>query len=97
MRDPYKVLGLGRGATEAEIKKAFRKLAKAYHPDSNSGDPKAQEKFAEINTAYEILGDKEKRGQYDRGEIDAEGKPKFAGFEGFGAQPGGGFSRGPGG
>jgi DnaJ-class molecular chaperone len=83
-----------RTASEAEIKKAFRKLAKQYHPDRNSGDPKAKERFAAANTAYEILGDKEKRGQFDRGEIDAEGKPRFAGFEGFGAQgPGraGGF------
>ena len=94
MRDPYKILGVGRDATAAQIKKAFRRLAKAHHPDSNANDPKAQEKFAEINAAYEILGDKEKRAQYDRGEIDAEGKPRFAGFEG--AHPGG-FARGPGG
>lgn len=69
----------------AEIKKAYRKLAKKYHPDQ-SKDPKAKEKFAEINSAYEILGDEKKRGQYDRGEIDAEGKPRFHGFEGFGAE-----------
>ncbi|TDR94310.1 DnaJ C-terminal domain-containing protein [Enterovirga rhinocerotis] len=84
MRDPYQALNIKRGADEAEIKRAFRKLAKQYHPDRNADDPKAKEKFAEINTAYEILGDQTKRAQFDRGEIDAEGKPKFQGFEGFG-------------
>ena len=84
MRDPYSVLGVAKNAGAGEIKSAFRKLAKKHHPDSNKGDSKAQEKFAEINRAYEIVGDKEKRAQFDRGEIDAEGKPKFAGFEGFG-------------
>ena len=88
MRNPYDVLGVPKGASEAEIKKAFRKLAKAYHPDSNK-DPKAKERFAEANTAYEILGDKDKRGQFDRGEIDAEGKPRATGFEGFSGFPGG--------
>ena len=62
MRNPYDVLGVPKGAGEAEIKKAFRKLAKAYHPDSNK-DPKAAERFAEANTAYEILGDKEVKPQ----------------------------------
>ena len=84
MADPYKVLNVQRGATEAEIKRAFRKLAKQYHPDSNKNDPKAKEKFAEANQAYEIIGDPAKRAQFDRGEIDAEGKPRFQGFEGFG-------------
>ena len=73
-----------REASEAEIKKAFRKLAKAHHPDRNANDPKAKDSFAELNAAYEILGDAEKRAQFDRGEIDAEGKPRFQGFEGFG-------------
>ena len=90
MRDPYTVLGVSKSASEAEIKKAFRKLAKQYHPDQNRDNPKAQEKFSEVNQAYEILGDKTKRGQFDRGEIDAEGKEKFRGFEGFG---GGGAGR----
>src|SRR5918998_4701731 len=89
MRDPYDVLGVGRSATEAEIKRAYRKLAKENHPDRRGGDPKAQAKFAEINAANEILGDKEKRAQFDRGEIDAEGKPRFQGFEGFRSGPGG--------
>ncbi|AMB47522.1 DnaJ C-terminal domain-containing protein [Methylobacterium sp. AMS5] len=88
MRNPYDVLGVPKGASEAEIKKAFRKLAKAYHPDSNK-DPKAAERFSEANTAYEILGDKEKRAQFDRGEIDAEGKPRATGFEGFSGFGGG--------
>ncbi|MGL5734539.1 MAG: DnaJ domain-containing protein, partial [Beijerinckiaceae bacterium] len=93
MRDPYTVLGVGKSAAEADIKKAFRKLAKAHHPDQNQNDPKAKERFAELNAAYEILGDKKKRGQFDRGEIDAEGKPRFQGFEGFsrgGPHPGAG-------
>lgn len=98
MRDPYTVLGVARNATAADIKKAFRKLAKTWHPDQ-SKDPKAKEKFAEVNQAYEILGDEKKRGQFDRGEIDGEGKPR--GFEGFGSggfrQGGGGFNAGPGG
>lgn len=92
MRDPYDVLGVSRQADEADIKKAFRKLAKQYHPDQNK-DPKAGAKFAEVNTAYEILGDAEKRRQFDRGEIDGEGKPRFRGFDGFG---GGGPGRGAG-
>lgn len=89
MRDPYEVLGVGKTASQAEIKSAFRKLAKKYHPDQ-SKDPKAKERFAEINSAYEVVGDKDKRGQFDRGEIGADGKQRFQGFEGFGqtAQPG---------
>jgi DnaJ-class molecular chaperone len=93
MRDPYQVLGVSRTASEAEIKQAFRKLAKKHHPDQNASDPKAKERFSEVNAAYEIVGDKEKRKQFDRGEIDAEGKPRFQGFEGFGQRgptPGGG-------
>jgi len=98
MRDPYQVLGVSKGASEAEIKSAYRKLAKKLHPDANKHDPKAASHFAELNAAYEIVGDDEKRKAFDRGEIDAEGKPRFQGFEGFGAQPGGGgFRTGPGG
>ena len=84
MRDPYTVLGVDRSASEKEIKSAFRRLAKQYHPDQNPDNPKAKERFAEVNTAYEIVGDKVKRGQFDRGEIDNEGKEKFAGFAGGG-------------
>ena len=88
MRDPYEVLGVPRSASAAAIKSAFRKLAKKLHPDGNKNDPKAAERFAELNAAYEILGDEDKRKQFDRGEIDAEGKPRFQGF------PGGGDPRG---
>ncbi|HEX8164469.1 MAG TPA: DnaJ C-terminal domain-containing protein [Beijerinckiaceae bacterium] len=90
MRNPYDILGVARTASPAEIKKAFRKAAKAHHPDRNAGDPKAKDRFAELNAAYEILGDEGKRAQFDRGEIDAEGKPRFQGFEGFTGRPGGG-------
>jgi DnaJ-class molecular chaperone len=98
MRDPYQILGVAKDASGADVKKAFRKLAKQHHPDQNPKDPKAKEKFAEANSAYEILGDDKKRAQFDRGEIDAEGKPRHPGFEGFaqGASPGGGFRRGGG-
>ena len=89
MRDPYQVLGVSKGASEAEIKSAFRRQAKKLHPDANKHDPKAASRFAELNAAYEIVGDDEKRKAFDRGEIDAEGKPRFQGYEGFGAQPGG--------
>ena len=95
MRDPYSVLGVSKTASESEIKSAFRKLAKKYHPDSNKNEPKAKERFNEANAAYEIVGDKDKRGKFDRGEIDAEGKPRFQGFEGFGF-PGGGAGAGGG-
>ena len=95
MRDPYEVLGVQRGASAAAIKSAYRKLAKKHHPDSNKNDPKAAERFSEINSANEIVGDEDKRKQFDRGEIDAEGKPRFQGFPGGGprgrAGPGGGF------
>lgn len=94
MRDPYKVLGVPRGASEAELKKAYRKLAKENHPDRNADNPAALERFKEANAAYELLSDTEKRGQFDRGEIDAAGNPTspFAGgFRGAGADP---FGRG---
>ncbi|QBR71210.1 molecular chaperone DnaJ [Beijerinckiaceae bacterium] len=97
MRDPYVVLGVEKSADAAEIKKVFRKLAKKFHPDQ-SKDPKAKEKFSEVSLAYEILGDEKKRAAFDRGEIDAEGKPRFHGFEGFGAGgPGFGQRAGAGG
>jgi DnaJ-class molecular chaperone len=82
MRDPYSVLGVSKGASAADIKSAFRKLAKKLHPDANKSDPKAASRFAELNAAYEIVGDEEKRKAFDRGEIDAEGKPRFQGFGG---------------
>jgi DnaJ-class molecular chaperone len=95
MRDPYEVLGVTKTASDAEIKAAYRKLAKKHHPDQNAKDPKAKERFSELNSAYEIVGDKAKRKQFDAGEIGPDGKPRFQGFEGFGqggpgARPGGG-------
>jgi DnaJ-class molecular chaperone len=94
MRDPYEVLGVPRGASAAAIKSAYRKLAKKHHPDANKNDPKSQTRFAELNSANEILGDEARRKQFDRGEIDADGKPRFQGFpggdpRGRGASPGG--------
>src|SRR3979490_14480 len=88
MRDPYEVLGVPRGASAAAIKSAYRKLAKKHHPDANKNDPKSAARFSELNSANEIIGDEDKRKQFDRGEIDAEGKPRFQGF------PGGGGARG---
>src|SRR5712692_226233 len=85
MRDPYDVLGVSKSASAAEIKSAYRSFAKKLHPDANKHDPKAASRFAELNAAYEIVGDADKRKAFDRGEIDAEGKPRFQGFEGFGA------------
>src|SRR5204863_8764862 len=82
MRDPYEVLGVPRAASAAAIKSAYRKLAKKHHPDANKNDPKSAARFAELNTANEILGDEQKRKQFDRGEIDAEGRPRFQGFPG---------------
>jgi DnaJ-class molecular chaperone len=95
MRDPYEVLGVPRGASAAAIKSAYRKLAKKHHPDANKNDPKSAARFSELNSANEIIGDEDKRKQFDRGEIDAEGKPRFQGFPGGGdprargASPGG--------
>lgn len=96
--DLYQRLGLKRGATEAEIKKAYRSLAKQLHPDRNKDNPKAAERFAEVTRAYDLLSDKDKRAQYDRGEIDEDGNPKMPFGGGFGgARPGGGTHPGTGG
>src|SRR6476661_415544 len=95
MRDPYDILGVSKNASAAEVKSAFRRQAKKLHPDANKHDPKAATRFAELNAAYEILGEADKRKAFDRGEIDAEGKPRFHGFEGFGGGGGrraGGFA-----
>jgi DnaJ-class molecular chaperone len=88
MRDPYEVLGVSKKASPADVKSAYRKLAKKLHPDANKHDPKAAARFAELNAAYEILGEEDKRKAFDRGEIDADGKPRFQGF-GSGGGPGG--------
>lgn len=93
MADPYSTLGVARGANEAEIKSAYRKLAKELHPDRNKDNPKAAEKFSAVSSAYDLLSDKDKRARFDRGEIDGEGNPT-APF-GFGGN-GGGFRGRPG-
>ncbi len=98
MADPYQLLGVARGASEADIKKAYRKLAKELHPDRNKDNPKASEKFSQVTNAYDLLSDKDKRARFDRGEIDGDGNPASP----FGFNPGagggaGGFRPGPGG
>jgi len=91
MADLYSELNVARGASEADIKKAYRKLAKELHPDKNKDNPKATERFSKVTRAYDILTDKDKRAQYDRGEIDEEGNPRMPfGYGGGGARPGGG-------
>ena len=97
MADLYSQLNVPRGASEADIKKAYRKLAKELHPDKNKDNPKATERFAKVTQAYDILTDKDKRAQYDRGEIDEEGNPRMPFGFGGGPQPGGGRGgfRGP--
>jgi DnaJ-class molecular chaperone len=94
MADLYSELGVARGASEAEIKKAYRKLAKELHPDKNKDKPNATERFSQVTRAYDILTDKDKRAQYDRGEIDEEGNPKMP--FGYGGGPGGGTYQGGG-
>jgi DnaJ-class molecular chaperone len=89
--DLYQRLGLKRGASEAEIKKAYRSLAKQLHPDRNKDNPKTAERFAQVTAAYDLLSDKDKRARYDRGEIDEEGNPKMPFGGGFG-----GYSSGAG-
>ena len=102
MADPYQTLGVARTASEADIKKAYRKLAKELHPDKNKDNPKASEKFSSVTNAYDLLTDKDKRARFDRGEIDGDGNPAspfgFGGGQGgfgggtggFRPQPGGG-------
>lgn len=85
MKDPYTILGIQKNASEADIKSAYRKLAKKYHPDINKGDATSQKRFSEATNAYDFLSDKTKRSQFDRGEIDADGNPRFQGFNRRGA------------
>ncbi len=95
--DPYVTLGVSKSASEAEIKKAYRKLAKELHPDTNKDNPKAAERFGQVTQAYDILSDKEKRGRFDRGEIDGSGQPRSPfGEGGFGGNPFGGGGGGGG-
>lgn len=92
--DPYATLGVSRGASEKDIKSAYRKLAKELHPDRNKDNPKAAERFSDVTRAYDLLSDKDKRAQFDRGEIDIDGNPTM-GFGSFGGGgPGGGFGGG---
>ncbi len=95
MADLYQTLGVKRGDSDDAIRAAYRKLAKKYHPDMNQGKPEAAEKFKTISAAYDILSDKDKRGRYDRGEIDADGRETAAGraHAGGGAHPGAGARR----
>ena len=95
MADLYSTLGVARGASEADIKKAYRKLAKELHPDRNKDNPVASDRFSKVTHAYDILTDKDKRAQYDRGEIDEDGNPRAPfGFGAGGPQPGaGGYRR----
>ena len=89
MADPYQTLGVAKGATEADIKKAYRKLAKELHPDRNKDNPKASERFSQVTSAYDLLTDKDKRARFDRGEIDGDGNPAAPFGYGGGARPGG--------
>ena len=102
--DLYQQLGVARGASDAEIKKAYRSLAKQLHPDRNKDNPQAAERFGKVTQAYDILSDKTKRAQYDRGEIDEQGNPRMPFGGGYGGprgrqggSAGGGFEGFPGG
>jgi len=93
--DPYTTLGVPRGASEKDIKSAYRKLAKELHPDTNKDNPKATERFSEVTRAYDLLSDKDKRAQFDAGAIGADGNPKGFGFgHGASGAGGGGFRQG---
>ena len=96
--DLYQRLGIKRGASDAEIKKAYRSLAKQLHPDRNKDNPDAARRFGEVTAAYDLLSDKDKRARYDRGEIDEQGNPKMPFGSGFGGgySPGAGAGGGPG-
>src|ERR1700693_4662197 len=89
MKAPYSVLGVAKTAPAEEIKKAYRKLAKKYHPDLNPGDKKAEEKFKEVSAANELLSDADKRARFDRGEIDASGadRPRQRFYRDFADEP----------
>ena len=96
-RDPYQELGVPRTANADEIRKAFRKLAKQHHPDTNPDNKEAEERFKRVSAAFDILGDADKKKKFDAGEIDADGRETYRGFAGgqgpWGASPGGGFGQ----
>jgi DnaJ-class molecular chaperone len=94
MKDPYTVLGVGKTASPEDLKKAYRRLAKKFHPDLNPGNKATEQKFKEVTGAYELLSDPEKRARYDRGEIDASGAEKAP--RGFSYSYGPGGARGSG-
>ena len=98
-KDPYKLLGLTKSASADDISKAYRKLAKKYHPDVNQGNDKIAEKFKEISAAYTLLSDKKLKAQYDRGQIDGSGQQQnpfgAGGFGGFNQRRGRGGGQGP--
>ena len=85
MSDLYKILGVSRGASQDEVKKAYRELAKKLHPDRNKDNKTVADEFKRVSAAYAVLGDKEQRAKYDRGEIDDNGNERPAGY-GFGGQ-----------
>ena len=93
-RDPYQELGVSRTASAEEVRKAFRKLAKQHHPDTNPDNKDAEERFKRVSAAFDILGDPDKRKKFDAGEIDADGRETARGFAGgqgpWGGQPGAG-------
>lgn len=104
MADPYSILGVSKGTDDKAIKVAYRKLAKELHPDKNKDNPKASDRFSELTQAYDLLSDPKKRSQYDRGEIDENGQPRFtgnpfggSGGPGQGGPAGGNFDFGSGG
>src|SRR5215510_15282770 len=90
MADPYRVLGVERTASEEEIKRAYRKLAKKLHPDLNPGDKKVEAQFKDTTAAYDFLSDADKRRKYDRGEIDENGQPRGPRYS---SRPGAGGQR----
>jgi DnaJ-class molecular chaperone len=98
MADPYSTLGVARGASEADIKKSYRKLAKELHPDRNKDNPTATERFSRVTAAYDLLSDADRRARFDRGEIDGDGNPASPfGGGGFRPRQGGGFDSAGGG
>src|ERR1700733_8740447 len=99
MTDPYVTLGTSKTASADEVKKAYRKLAKQYHPDLNPGNAEAASRFKEISVAYDLLSDPEKRARFDRGEIDASGQERAdtSSYRSYGGGPQGAkYRAGPG-